>query len=283
MTQSHKIVITFLCAITLFLSFIQPIHADIGPKPSITITIEGIEQKTYYATLLSQRKSTGPASVYDGTNARYTQEDAFYDIWNIFLDYQDTDGFYFLQEIWDCSDTNHFRWGYYPPETFKILLYFPDTQQFIVSDIYERYAFDSYYTIQISDTSLSVCNDVIKSYDYSLEIQSLLVRIVLTIALELIIALLMKISSKKDITYIAIINLITQVGLNLALNAINFYKGQYAFVFYYILLELAIIVIESICYKKKLSTQKALSYSLVANICSFGFGLWLAQILPGIF
>jgi hypothetical protein len=41
--------------------------------------------------------------------------------------------------------------GYYPPEDFKILLYFPADDRFAVSEeACERYAFDSYYQVNLS-------------------------------------------------------------------------------------------------------------------------------------
>ena len=93
---------------------------------------------------------------------------------------------------------------------------------------------------------------------------------------------LFKIKQKDQLVYIAIVNTITQIGLNILLNIINFYKGQWAFVFYYVLLEIAIIIIEAIFYRKKLQ-KIALPYACIANVLSFVFGLWIAHLVPGIF
>ncbi|MDO4711855.1 MAG: hypothetical protein Q4A75_07725 [Peptostreptococcaceae bacterium] len=45
-------------------------YGDTGPKPSVQISFEGLEGETYYVTLLSKFRSTGPASAYDGSNER---------------------------------------------------------------------------------------------------------------------------------------------------------------------------------------------------------------------
>ena len=278
MTKRFKKVFTILsCTLLLFLSTPLPIHADIGPKPSVTITIENADDRVYYATLLSKHPSTGPNSAYDGTNARFQIEDEEYSIWKTFTNYQDSDGYYFLQVFWECTDKHTLKWGYFPPQSFKILLYFPETDTFIVSDIYERYAFETYYTMNVSNT------EVIESYNFTLETFNLIIRIILTILLEIGIALLFKIKKKNQLLYITIINVITQIGLNVALNIINFYKGQWAFTFYYVLLEFLIILIESIFYKKILQNGKAFLYALIANLFSFGLGLWIAHLIPGIF
>ena len=81
---------------------------------------------------------------------------------------------------------------------------------------------------------------------------------------------------------IIIVNIITQIGLNVALNIINFFKGQWAFTFYYVLLEFVVLLTEAIIYKKA-SIKKATIYAMLANVISFIFGLWLAHIIPGIF
>ncbi len=280
MTNFKKLFLILLCTLTLWLLYPQAIHADIGPKPSVTITFEGDIPNEYYATLLSERKSTGPDSAYDGTNARYTIEDEEYAIWQKFVAYEDTDGFYFLQEFWNCTDKTSFRWGYFPPQTFKVLVYIPDTDTFIVSDIYQRYAFESYFTMTLNPTNQPA--KIIESYNFTWEIISLVARILLTILIELFIAWLFLIRSKRDIRIITIVNLITQIGLNIALNVINFYKGQWAFVFYYAILEIVILFIEAMIYKKA-SIKKATIYAMIANIVSFIVGLWIAHIIPGIF
>lgn len=289
--MKHK-VFAFIMCLMLVMAMTIPASADIGPKPSVQIEFTGMEGQTYYGTLLSMYESTGPASVWDGNpeHADYQPGEEGYDIWLKFVEYQDADGYYFLQWWWDCSETNQLNWTYYPPTPFKILLYFPETDTFYVSPVYERYAFDSYFTVDMSDLDADpmVAN---KSYDYTWEIISLAARIILTIALELAIALLFGYREKKILGFLAIVNAVTQVGLNVALNIINYNSGSMIFTFNYVLLEILVFAIEAIAYAvllKKLSGKeqkpvKAVGYALVANAASFGFGLWLAHVIPGIF
>lgn len=285
-------VFAFIICLMLVMAMTIPASADIGPKPSVQIEFTGMEGQTYYGTLLSLYDSTGPASVWDGNpeHADYQPGDEGYDIWLKFVEYQDTDGYYFLQWWWDCSETNQLNWTYYPPTPFKILLYFPETDTFYVSPVYERYAFDSYFSVDMSDLDADpmVAN---KSYDYTWETISLAARIILTIALELVIALLFGYREKKVIGFLAIVNAVTQVALNVALNIINYNSGSMIFTFNYVLLEILVFAIEALAYAlllKKFSGKeqklvKAVGYALVANAASFGFGLWLAHVIPGIF
>ena len=108
-------------------------YADIGPKPSVNIEFEGIDSK-YYVTLLSETKSTGPYSAVDAhldfDNENYKPGDADYDIWVKFKDYDDADGYYFLQYFKECTESDLFKWTYYPPHKFKVLIYFPQEDSF---------------------------------------------------------------------------------------------------------------------------------------------------------
>ena len=285
-------VFVFLMCLVLMMAMPITASADMGPKPSVRIEFTGIEGETYYGTLLSLRDSTGPASAWNGNPdyAHYHPGDEGYDIWVKFVEYQDTDGYYFLQEWWDCSDTNQLNWTYYPPTPFKILLYFPETDSFYVSDIYERYAFDSYFSVDLSEYATSPIT-ARQSYDYTWEVISLVARIVLTIALELAIALLFGYREKKALGFLAIVNVITQVVLNVALNIINYRSGSMGFTFAFICMEILVFAIEAITYKavlhryseKEKVNRRGVTYALVANTASFAIGLWLAHLIPGIF
>jgi len=286
-----KVIFSFLWVILTLFLLTSPAYGDIGPKPSVVIDFKGLEGRKYYVTLLSNVKSTGPFSAIsesDKSTYRYQEGEENYDVFLKFAGYEDKDGFYFLQFFKECTTTHQFSWTYYPPEIFKILLYFQDTDSFIVSDsIYERYAFDSYFTASVSGNSITLK----KSYDYSNEIISLIVRIVLTIGIELGIALLFGFRGRKHIKFIAIVNTITQIMLNVVLNVINYLSGSLAFLFFYFLLELLIFIIEAIIYSKyfkRISNKAILSwipgmYAFVANTVSFVLGLGLSYLIPGIF
>ena len=157
------ILICLVLAVSLF-----PItaSADTGPKPSVRITFENLGDEECWGTLLSSKKSTGPSSAWDGNgedarhnenpNGQYDWQDFGYDVWKAFVDYDEKDDYYFLQEAWQINETKELAWTYYPPNEFKILLYFPETEEYAVSGVYERYAFDSYFTVNMDGVKLSV-------------------------------------------------------------------------------------------------------------------------------
>jgi hypothetical protein len=134
--------------------------ADTGPKPSVVVRFKGLEQESYYVTLLSDKDSTGPWSKNNEYKTYYGDEK----IWEKLNSYSDPDDFYFLGCFADCADTDTFKWTYYPPSTFKILIYFPDYDRFVVSaDTYERYAFDSYYTVDATNLDIQSVAAAVKT------------------------------------------------------------------------------------------------------------------------
>lgn len=295
--KRQRLLRLFVCILILCTLMSVGVHADIGPKPSVRVYLDGIPSGECYATLLSLRSSTGPSSAWDGTpesanhagNENYSWSGLSEETWRAFVDYTDPDGYYFLQEGWRVDGTGEFAWTYYPPSSFKILLYFPESGSFLASPILERYAFHSVFAASPTPDGASL--SVARSYDYGPELFSLAVRILLTLLLEFAVAFLFGFRKKREFFFLALLNAITQAGLNLALSAIDYAMGYFAFVFFYALLELLVFLTEGILCallrkrfeEKPRRTGFYFLYSLAANAASFGFGLWLARLLPGIF
>ena len=94
--------------LALLLTALLPVtaYADMGPKPSVQVTFENMDDRLCYGTLLSERESTGPAYVWDGNEEHISLwGDQDRNVWQAFVDYQDPDGFYFLQWFWRCDET----------------------------------------------------------------------------------------------------------------------------------------------------------------------------------
>ncbi|MBE6132927.1 MAG: hypothetical protein E7180_06020 [Erysipelotrichaceae bacterium] len=301
MKKFYKILSLFLGFCFIFTLLNKPIsaHADMGPKPAVDVTLKNLD-KDCYITLLSSREQYGPYFSYFEDESvedlkQYYASDLSDEVFMKFVNYQDKDNYYFLCYAAKLTpNNNQFRWGYYPPEPFKILIYFEDTDSFISSEIMERYAFKSYYEIDMSknvvDGSLDVVkiNGLRKSYDYGGEILALLVRMALTIGVELLIALLFMLKSKKLFAKVAIVNVVTQILLNVVLNINYFYNGGLSYIILYFPLELGVIIIESIAFMYIFNKDDdvahpvllAISYAIIANLISFGVGLLLATYLP---
>ena len=118
-------------------------------------------------------------------------------------------------------------------------------------------------------------------------------RIIMTVLVELAIALLFGYKGKKAVKCILITNIITQIALNAGLDFGVHYIGPRDGRIFYMILEVMVFITEAIVYKQLILTQeqkknwkdkcKIYGYSLVANLVSFGCGSGLALILPGLF
>lgn len=266
-----KFLQSILSIFILFSCFITPIHADSGPKPSISINFTGINEE-YYVTLLSKKSGYGPWSKVDEFNL---DESVNKNVWEKFNNYEDE--YYFIGYFEECTISNEFHWGYFPPDSFKVLVYLPNSNTFIESEIIEKYAFDSYYDVIVNDHDLSIKINL--SYNIIKEGISFVARLVLTIAIELLFAYLFSLTKKEHTKIIVLINIITQVFLNIGLNIIIRLWG-------YVFLEVMIIVIEGLSYKYLMKDIKGGTiwlYAVIANILSFIFGAMISASFPALF
>ena len=286
MKKTLTMLIAFLVLLPVFCSVA---YADTGPKPSVLIRFTGCQDTPFYATLLSEDKSTGPDSAWDGRPefARYSPGEDGYEIWKKFVDYQDTDGYFFLQNFWDCTESHTLDWTYYPPSPFKILVYFPESDSFLASPIYERYAFHSTYTVDLAAAEDGV---IAAKEDWHWETISFAFRIIFTVAVELVIALLFGYKQKKVLLLISAANLVTQLLLNLFLNsAMRMTVILFLVLPVYLIAEAIVCALEAVAYKKLFPKLGApararggpVAYAIAANAASFILGVALALVLPG--
>ncbi|MBE6658047.1 MAG: hypothetical protein E7604_06330 [Ruminococcaceae bacterium] len=134
-----------LIFLTLCMLFVLPVWADAGDKPSIYIAFENIPNVPIYGTLIVD---TLPPS------ASYTDEsekDDWYAhipdaVYTAFCAYADADGFFYwhspYENLFLCSESGRLVLNYPSPDIFKLLLYFPETDSYAVSDVLEKYAHD---------------------------------------------------------------------------------------------------------------------------------------------
>ena len=298
--------------------------ADTGPKPSAAFTFTGMPDEDYYVTMLAEVDHYGPHRIYqEGDDLPYVLEagrdDPAYPAWQNLVDYKDTDGYYFLDDLFEqCHGDDEASWHYYPPERFKLLLYFPESDIFLCSTVTERYAFDSVYRLdlggkspaEIAALTLTDPNgDPIpsgrddetaigevtldKSDGTHQQIIGFLGRLGITLVIELALAWGWKYRKGSQLLFIGIVNLITQCLLNVALLYWGAQETSRGFIiFWYVLLELAVTGIEAgvyafllphIDHKEEAVRHNAAIYAIAANVLSFLAGLALSEVFPFLF
>ena len=339
-THAFRLVsLTFLTFVLLAPAFLRTetmkASADTGPKPSVSVTFENMGDELCYGTLLSKTPSTGPARAWDGTEDGKFYEGADEAVWRAFTEFKDEDGFYFLQWFWRTDENKALNWTYYPPQTFKILLYYPDratesgaadnsaggatrdsktsaaSGAFCVSDVLKRYAFHSYYFVDMRNVQSETIGTIAKisatqGYDYSAEILGFFVRFIITLGVETLLALAFGLRTKRAFLTVLAANGATQVALNILLNVQLHFNNVYRVFPLYFFAELFVFVAEAALYcfilgKRKnggengsadenggkaaivYSKKRLILYAFTANLISFCIGLPLAILLPAVF
>lgn len=288
---------SLLCILLLLPVLTTAVFADTGPKPSVSIRIRGFHATAYFVTLLSEDDSTGPYSWVGFGELPEEPPTENADIWQAFVDYQDPDGYYFLQyfqqpETHEDRDGlyDSFSWDYYPPDRFKVLIYFPGTGEYLVSDeIVETYAFDSYFEVSPNPDGSGL--EVERSYGYGWEIFAFLVRLLMTIGFEVIIALGFGYRTGKQLLVIIGTNFVTQLALNIGLLSGGYESWFLVYVLTYGFWELLIFAVEALIYKLLLEKvdepyaqkKKPVMYALCANLTSFVMGYIISQWFPYVF
>ncbi|MBQ6492470.1 MAG: hypothetical protein IJI92_01180 [Erysipelotrichaceae bacterium] len=260
-----------IAILVILMSFTQVINADMGPKPSVTVTINDPPEGKYYVTLLASTDGYGPwyrISEADIDNVTDPEEKA---AWQAFHDAEDD--FFFLNQVSECSDDNTFTWTYYPPEVFRIAIYSVKDRKAVVSEVIKKEAFDAFYDVSYGN-ELKVKEDARLGH----EVLMFLIRISATVLIEVLIGLAFGYRSKKEIKTIIITNLLTQVILNLFMSFMSYYSGGMVWLILFPIAELVIMVFELIVYLFRMKGHKwykTLIYTLLANAITLYLGLWL--------
>lgn len=265
------------------------VFADMGPKPSVTLNIYGLDADEYYVTMFSKNSSTGPYSWAGDGEASVSVSIADTEaVWKKFAEYQDSDQYYFLQ-YYDViaregnkdNTSDKFIWSYYPPEAFKVVIYIPETDQFFSSEPTETYAFKSSFEVVLSDGQLEIS----RTYGWGWEVFGFLFRLAGTIGIEVLVAVIFGYRRNREFLVILAMNVITQVILNVVL------LGQYQsiFIFYvleYFWLEFFVFAVEAAAYIylfRKSENRHPIGYALTANAASFLLGYLISGWFPYIF
>ena len=279
----------------------MPVSADVGPKPSVVVALEGLEGRTCWGTLLSQQEGTGPyGRFYEEEAAEDPEEDRALRAL-LPLERMDSEGFHLLNFVKDCSD-GEFSWTYYPPHTYKIAIWFPEEDALAVSGVYHRYAFDSYYRLDLSGVELMPGGIVEleaarlqRDYPYGASLLALAGRVALTLGAELLLALAFGLRTRQALKWVAVVNLATQLGLNLALELFTYCNGALEGMMailalpVYLAAEAVVTLVELRIYRRKLlgergaSGRRITAYTWTANLCSLLAGVLLSFRLPALF
>ena len=280
---------SLLACFALALALPFAAFADMGPKPSVEVQTRGLVSPCW-VTLLAQDTVIGPwHETEKGTVAAVDPGEA--PVLEAFDAFEDEDGYHFLQWFDQVADDASATWSYMAPKNFKILFWFPESGSYVVTETLDRYAYSAVYRVDFSgfDPAAGEVQTVTaqKNYDYAGEALGLAARFVLTLAVELLIALPFGYLKRRCLRVLLITNLATQLALNLALNLTCYFSGSLAMWVFYPLFELAVFIVEAVVFRLAFKPEGGkghpVLYAFVANAASYAFGLWLGNLAPALF
>lgn len=297
------IIIIFLLISSMFV-FSTPVSADVGPKPTSTIEIIGIDEP-YHFDLLVEYSFSVPILTDIQILSQIESEYYAEDYPNILNGFQDDDGFasYTLYTsephvIRQLENANEFYVGYYrAPSIFKIVIVTESNNVFISKIINKTY-FSAHFTYDFSNdtvieeatnTSDYVYDDVgevSEDFPYFAVIGIALLGVILTLIIELGVLYIFGYREKE--TYKIV--LLTNIGTQLVLNLCVFFGFALWSIFggigILLIGELLVFIIEIIVYQitfKERHRVKPIPYALLANFASLILGWYILYWIGLIF
>ncbi|MBQ6559459.1 MAG: hypothetical protein IJL85_01380 [Erysipelotrichaceae bacterium] len=243
-----------------------------GYYQTTEVTFVGIHE-TCYGTLLSKKSESGTWSYQLELDLNAPEE-----AMNFFKEYRDADHFFYLNYFQDVTD-GLLYWPYYPPEEFKILLYFPDTGEIIVSDPLSRYSLSSPFKAVISNDLMRVE----RNYDYFKMTRITFYRAVILTIAAVITAVLYAQPYNNEIRYMILGNFIYQAILN-TLIAFYSFKNGFSYVEYILIMWLPYLL--WFLLQGYLLSRHARGVSMpylcsfFSNAVAYFAGLLLVDVLP---
>jgi len=270
----------------------QTVSADLGPKASITVHIEGVENTDYaFEILYHIPASRSVDRAYYIDNFLEIMESSDYAYYQetypeAFLYYEDFDRYFpfsvyapFGPGWMRQTDEHTYYMGYNAPSEMKFMIY-TEHDTLIVSDEITRNKFEAEYTWDLTDVDLTEdsmdANDLTLSRDLGSSIFQFFLRVVLTLAIELGILWLFTYRLKRSFKLVALVNIFTQSLLSLFVVLMYYYSGWLGATLVLFLGEAIVFTLEALIYAFKLkekNTALAVVYAVVANAVSLLFSL----------
>lgn len=264
--------------VTLSFMFVSDINADVGPKPSLEITVKNPPESEYYLDLLVDYSSD---YLYDNIRDTEGYSGKRYDV----LKGYNADGWRPAlvtgtrvplrgkltgEKNGDNMVHNFSYVGV--PDRFKVIIVTSDNEVIVSENIVDRKAFNSKVYFDCSTKRLWESSALLS---YALQFLS---TCSLTLIIEGLILILFRFSMKQNWRTFLLVNIITQVLLTIVVfGAMHFY-GLLLGILAYAAFEWVILIVEAILFAKYLSQhskRRRIMFAITANIASFLLGLIL--------
>lgn len=264
MKEKHFNIPTVIAVALFFvLGFYVPVSADIGPKPSIKITVMNPPEGGYYVALLSQK---GGLST-DIAERELKPEEK--DIALYFAEYNQDGYSVFISPVGQNIQKNNsegiYIFHYMVPENFKVLLLTADGKEYVSNPI-NKSSFHADCTFDAGSGILK--EQIYTNYNVLKTLISIFICFTVTVLTEMLVLPMFALPFKKNLKHIWFINIVTQIFLN----AVILFSSN---ILIWAAAEILIIITESLYYRKRLINRKGennkgrnIVYAVAANLFS---------------
>ena len=275
---THRIIVSLLISLLCVIAIGNKVHADIGEKPSIVVTVENPPAEDYYVALLWGE--TVFRQLPEGISETYDSEEMTIEE---FLESFNYHGLYWYQSpvgynVFSSNIDHTYGFGYSVPRDFRVIIVLEDGSVRI-SDACSREEYNAEVTYDYSTGSLVEHRE-----------KKILSRILMilgcyvgTLVLEgFLLRFLGFPFNKRNVLSFLIINTLTNIPLNIYLSTISTSLGRAAGAF---IPEIVICLVEGIFYYFTLEDKngnrrltRSFWYGVSANILSVILGAFIVMI-----
>ncbi|MBO6166369.1 MAG: hypothetical protein J6O17_08400 [Eubacterium sp.] len=278
MKRINKTILLLLLTMMVISIFPTQVHADMGPKPSIKLTVVNAPEDYYIALLADEFERDMPESELQIDSV--TEDSVREYLKNFYYN-----GWYFFESpvgrnVYKKNVEGVYLFDYMVPNPFRVIIISTDGTITISKEIHiEEY--NSEVTYDFSADTLTEKN---KGKGYGKRIFWIIVCYILTLIFEYIILKIFRYpKNKRNLICFFVTNTITQIALNTFVAV--FWNAGLAMFIVSIWIEIFIIAIEAIVYAFNLVDMyddrhpaRGIAYSIAANLFSIFMGVVLLYL-----
>ncbi len=264
-------------------------------KP-IYVTFTGIEDETCYAAPFCYDFDAKYIDFYDqkernnelvnGFAYNYVQECDDPAVFNAFCNYTDFSKLTFMYAIYNIKDGDQICMPYDTPDIFKVVLYYPISDKFVITRVASKFADKSYFK-----ANYDLDNDIFqmqRQFFFFKDFLMYFLQVALSTIAIFFVAKMFDYRKKEELKVIMTNSVISLLVLNLLTLVIKVFIGVNLLIYSYAALVLLAFIFQYGIYSKRLAfngeeidKERPIIFAFAANCIAFGICVIIAVFIFG--